>query len=94
MSSVTGSIGAQVIAAGVPGLRRLMQLTPLGLLDLAVIATAAIGTLLINYKRGRNVSLLDARTQKMRVASPCEKRGAADRLWETEDIIRLLSDAQ
>lgn len=50
-----GSLGAQVLAALVPGLRSLLGLAPLGLLDGLVVATCATLSLLINEgaKTGR-----------------------------------------
>jgi P-type Ca2+ transporter type 2C len=50
-ASVAASIGAQVLAAAVPSLRRFMHLTPLGLIDAAVVAVTAVGPLLIGQRR-------------------------------------------
>jgi Ca2+-transporting ATPase len=46
--ALAGSLGLQVLAFVVPGLRTLLGLTPLTLLDSAVIAAAAVGPLLLN----------------------------------------------
>ncbi len=50
-----GSLGAQVLAALIPGLRSLLGLTPIGLLDGLVVAFCATLPLLINEggKTGR-----------------------------------------
>jgi Ca2+-transporting ATPase len=46
--AVGGGIGLQVIATILPGLRGILGVTPLGMLDWAIVAGASVTPLLIN----------------------------------------------
>jgi Ca2+-transporting ATPase len=47
-TALVGSLGVQGVAMAVPGLRNLLGITPVGLVDVAVIGGSAILPLLVN----------------------------------------------
>jgi P-type Ca2+ transporter type 2C len=49
--ALVGSIGAQLLAAAVPALRRLTGIAPIGLLDLAIVTAGSTGALFVNEWR-------------------------------------------
>ncbi|HUK55850.1 MAG TPA: HAD-IC family P-type ATPase [Nitrospiria bacterium] len=55
--AVTGSVALQVLTLAVPGLRRLLGVTPVGLLDGVVIGGAAVVPLVVNeLTKGRSIA--------------------------------------
>jgi Ca2+-transporting ATPase len=54
MLAIVGSVGLQLVAHLIPGLRRLLGITPLGLGDLAAIVSGAVLPLIFNERTKQN----------------------------------------
>ncbi len=78
-ASLGGILLLQVLAMVLPPLRSLLRITPLGLLDFAVVGASAVAPLLINelFKTGKPMKALPAGSSAPQVLRPADAQGEA-----------------